>query len=404
MKTALGYLTFCTNIFPGASWSAHFDHLKAEIPVIKQQLAPGQQFGIGLRVSNEASAELTKPDRLKEFQHWLRQNDCFVFTVNGFPFGNFHRTRVKDLVHAPDWATTERREYTLRLAQLLAALLPDGMEGSISTSPLSYKYWFANEPEAMQQAIERSTKNIVQLVLQLYKLQQDTGKNIHIDIEPEADGLIESSVEFIDWYQAKLLPEGIGALNEEYGLSEAEATTIIKTHVQLCYDVCHFAVGFEEAEGVIRQLAKAGIRIGKWQLSAALKINLDTGKEERLNALKAFDEPVYLHQVVAQKEAGSLLRYRDLPDAFADAEAMEALQWRSHFHVPLFIKDYGVLQSTQEEIVKVLQLQKEKRLSPYLEVETYTWEVLPEALKLPLSESVIREMKWVMDHMKSAAT
>src|SRR5699024_9740565 len=120
-----GYLTFCTNIFPGASWASHFAYLKAEVPVIKQALAPAERLGIGLRISGEASVELMDPKQLTAFQHWLQQNGCFVFTVNGFPYGNFHRSRVKDQVHAPDWTTTERREYTFRLARLLTVLLPE---------------------------------------------------------------------------------------------------------------------------------------------------------------------------------------------------------------------------------------------------------------------------------------
>lgn len=402
MKTDSGYLTFCTNIFPGESWDAHFKLLKSEIPVIKKRLAPEQKFGIGLRLSNEASVELIKPERLKEFQEWLTDNNCFVFTMNGFPYGNFHKTRVKDQVHAPDWTTKERLDYTLRLARILSALLPENMEGSISTSPLSYKYWFAGDPDAIQTAFDQSTKNIVQLVLSLLEFKKTTGKIIHIDIEPEADGLLESGDEFIHWYLNRLLPAGTDALKKTGGLDDEDAASVIKKHIQLCYDVCHFAIGYENASDVIQKLDQAEIGIGKWQLSAALKIDLHKNKKEKLDALKAFNEPVYLHQVVARTEEGALLRYRDLPEAFASEDAIQAKEWRAHYHVPLFIKEYGRLQSTQEEVVKVLQIQKQDPVSDYMEVETYTWEVLPEDLKLPLSESIIREIQWVTEKMDGA--
>lgn len=400
MKTNFGYLTFCTNLFPSESWESHFNALKSEIPIVKKQLAPNQKMGIGLRLSNKASLELIKPDKLEEFKEWLRSQDCFVFTMNGFPYGNFHKTRVKDAVHTPDWTNPERLEYTSRLFHILTALLPNGMQGSISTSPLSYKYWFKEEER--NNILSDCTKNIVKLVLQLYKIHKETGTLSHVDIEPEADGLIENSNEFIRWYTRGLLPEGIRALQQAYQISETEAREAIKRHVQLCYDVCHFAVGYEAASEVIKKLKAHGIRIGKWQLSAALKIKLNEDpleKEQKLNELKKFDEPVYLHQVVAREKKGSLLRYRDLPEAFNTPTALKAEEWRSHFHVPIFVKDYGLLRSTQSEVGKVLQIQKDQKLSDYLEVETYTWDVLPEGLKLPLAESVVRELEWVMERL-----
>lgn len=399
MNTALGHLTFCTNIFPGESWDTHFNQIKSEVPVIKKKLAPEQTFGIGLRLSNEASVALSQPERISEFKEWLTQNDCVVFTMNGFPYGNFHRTRVKDQVHTPDWTTPERLDYTSRLFKILEELISENGEGSISTSPLSYKYWFENS-EDVNKTIDTSTKNIVELLSRLFQVYKNTGKLLHIDIEPEADGLLENSDEFIDWYLNNLLPEGIKVLTKRFSITDSEAELAIRQHVQLCYDVCHFAVGFENVAEVVKKLETANISIGKWQLSAALKIKLteesiDNG--DKLDELKQFDEPVYLHQVVAQKEDGQLLRFRDLPEALGDVKARTAKEWRSHFHVPLFIKDYGLLESTQQEIVSALKLQKEKRLSDYLEVETYTWEVLPEGLKLPLAESIVREMKWVME-------
>ena len=145
MKTEYGHLTYCTNIHPGETWTDHFAHLKEHVPGIKQAISPNQPFGIGLRLSNTASLELRNKENLRGFQQWLNEEDCYVFTMNGFPYGGFHKTIVKDKVHEPDWTTAERVQYTNRLAQILAALLPDGMEGGISTSPLSYRYWHKEE-------------------------------------------------------------------------------------------------------------------------------------------------------------------------------------------------------------------------------------------------------------------
>ena len=400
MHTELGHLTFCTNIFPGESWQEHFDLLKSEIPIIKKQVAAESPFGIGLRLSNSASVDLIQPKKLSVFKVWLKENNCVVYTMNGFPYGSFHRESVKDRVHTPDWTTKERLDYSLRLFDILTELLPENGEGSISTSPLSYKYWFDEQERLVVK--KRATQHIIKVVLALIKIYHKTGKVLHLDIEPEADGLLENSEEFIDWYLNDLLPASIHVLKSEASLTEQEADSAIRRHVQLCYDVCHFAVGFERVNEVVQRLDTADIQIGKWQLSAALKVNWLTESEEnqkRLQELKKFDEPVYLHQVVAKNEKNTLLRYRDLPDAFHSNEALNCKEWRAHFHVPLFVKDYGLLESTQKEVTEALSIQKKEKQAAILEVETYTWDVLPQDLKQTLSSSIVRELKWVINHI-----
>jgi hypothetical protein len=175
--------------------------------------------------------------------------------------------------------------------------------------------------------------------------------------------------------------------------------------MQLCYDVCHFAVGYEEHAAVVRQLREKKIKVGKIQISAALKGVMpgeQTKREAVTQAFRQFNESTYLHQVVARQVDGSLKRYPDLPEALNDAGNTSTEEWRSHFHVPLFVQDYGLLKSTQDDIREVLAIQCKEPFTKYLEVETYTWEVLPDALKLPLSESIIREMGWVINYLNSA--
>jgi hypothetical protein len=397
MRTKYGHLTYCTNIHSGETWADHFESIKKFIPQIKAQVSPHQPFGIGLRISNQASLELINPEVVKEFQHWLDQEDCYVFTMNGFPYGGFHHTIVKDAVHKPDWTTPERVDYTERLATILAALLPPGMEGGISTSPLSYRHWFNNEKKR-REASSAGTMNILQVVNHLVDLKKNTGKTIHLDIEPEPGGLIENGREFIDWYEDELLPSGIASFKEHLGMNEIIARETIREHVQLCYDVCHFAIGFEDAAITVKQLEAKGIKIGKIQISAALKAAIPANAEDCqlvMEAFGQFNEPTYLHQVVALLSNGKLIQYNDLPDALNNVNNDEAKEWRSHFHVPLFIKDYGMLQSTQQDIIDVLAIQQERPFTSHMEIETYTWEVLPEALKLPLGQSIVREMEWV---------
>ncbi|SFA60136.1 hypothetical protein SAMN04488511_12529 [Pedobacter suwonensis] len=384
MKLTSGHLTFCTNIYAGENWAAHFDVLKSSFPILKAKLSPDAPMGIGLRLSNLASIELLEGNHLETFKQWLAQEGGYVFTMNGFPYGGFHHTRVKDQVHAPDWTTVERVEYTLRLVEILSRLLPDDMEGGISTSPLSYKPWF-NDMGGRKSATFSATANIIQVAEGLHRIFSQSGKVIHLDIEPEPDGFLESGREFIEWYENILLP----AVKDE---------SLIKKHICLCYDVCHFAIGYEPHTAIIKELQQKGIKIGKIQISAALKAKLPSSEVERnavLDQLARFDEPVYLHQVIAKKNDGSLIRYPDLKEALAESKNYAVEEWRAHFHVPIFVEDMGLIQSTQSDITAVLNLQKTNPFTDHLEVETYTWEVLPAALKAPLNDSIIRELDWV---------
>ncbi|MCY7352555.1 MAG: metabolite traffic protein EboE [Cytophagaceae bacterium] len=394
------HLGYCSNIHPGETWSDHVAILQKSIPIVKASVSPDAPMGIGLRLANQASLDILEAGNLSAFQRWLSENDCYVFTMNGFPYGGFHNVRVKDQVHAPDWTTPERTAYTIRLFGILAQLLPEHLsEGGISTSPLSYRFWWKT-PEALETAIQTATQNLLLVLDELIKIRRQTGKILHLDIEPEPDGILENSDEFIQWYQNTLLPLGIKHLQETQGIPPEEATEHILNHIQLCYDVCHVAVSYEEPKMVLDNLAKAGIRVGKIQISSALKVDLAEAAEQKIEALRKFDEPTYLHQVVARTPAGTLDKYPDLPEALAAFSPGKHVEWRIHFHVPIFLATYGMLESTQADIVDTLRLQQKTPFTQHLEAETYTWGVLPTGAQVPLDESIVREMQWVKGILK----
>lgn len=400
MQTPYGHLTYCTNIHAGENWGEHFSQLKTHIPAVKAKVSPAAPFGIGLRLSNLASLELSKEPALVEFQEWLKAEDCYVFTMNGFPYGGFHSVVVKDQVHTPDWTTSERVAYTNRLFRILAALLPAGLEGGISTSPLSYKYWLRCQEEH-QSVMESATLNMLLVVEQLIKTHRGGGPLMHLDVEPEPDGMLENSKEYIDWYFQHLLPAGVIMFGDKFGMTEEEAIAAIKQHVQLCYDVCHFAVSYEDPQVVLERLHYFGLKTGKVQISAALKgLFPKDGRQATVAAFKEFNEPTYLHQVIARKADGGKIHYPDMPQALEDAENPEVEEWRAHFHVPVFVQDFGVLTSTRDDISRVLARQVAKPFSYHLEVETYTWEVLPAGLKQEMGTSIAREMKWVLQQLE----
>lgn len=396
------HLSYCSNIHPGESWEATFRNLKIYIPEVRSRLKHQGPFGIGLRLSHEASLVLERPEKLEEFQTWLLQANAYVFTLNGFPYGDFHRHIVKEKVHFPDWTTVERKDYTTRLFRILAQLLPSGMEGGISTSPISYRHWFKTK-EDLHVAMETATQHLLEVVLELIQIRKETGKNLHLDIEPEPDGILENSEEMIWLYTDWLLPKGRKLLAEKLGISGDEAELAIKNHIQVCYDVCHFAIVYEKPAETFAKFKSHGIQVGKIQISAALKLLIPAEAVKRATlkrSLQPFVESTYLHQVVGRDSKGFLNSYPDLPVALHKlAEAREE-EWRIHFHVPVFLDNYGTFSSTQMDILTVLrEIISNPAITQHLEVETYTWEVLPEETKLSLGESISRELAWVITNL-----
>jgi hypothetical protein len=399
------HLTYCTNIHPGESWDAVFQNLQTYLPSLKQNLSPDRPFGIGLRLANIASLEILEADRLQEFKRWLAQHDLYVFTLNGFPYGSFHRQVVKDQVYAPDWFQLDRANYTKRLIHILAELLPAGMAGSISTLPISYKPWWEDgHPDTRSKNSAQAAETLAMLSAELAQLEQTTGKYIHIGLEPEPDGLIENTEEVIDWFQSYLLTDGTAYLQSQ-GYSAAQAQQTLLRHIQVCYDTCHFAVEFEQPAQALDRLTQAGIGISKVQLSSALRIPVPQSLNDRqtlLHTLQPFAESTYLHQVIAQRSDGQLDRYRDLEIALQDWLTTEAQEWRTHFHVPLFLADYPPLSSTQLDIQQTLAYLVNHPICQHLEIETYTWEVLPTAMKLDIATSIQREYEWVLQTIQQA--
>jgi hypothetical protein len=392
METKHGHFSYCSNIHPGEIWHEHFAELQKNVPLVKEQIAPYEKMGLGLRFANQASIDLQNPSEFERLKGWLKKEDLYVFTLNGFPYGGFHNTIVKDDVHTPDWTTKDRYDYTLRLAHLLANLLPENLnEGGISTSPLSYKYWW-NNSEELTNATEKATHHLVDIVIELAKIEKETGKWIHIDIEPEPDGILENFTEFVEWYESTLIPLGTEYLQNK---GFYHSVDLIKRHIQLCFDICHFGVSYDTPANCIKELNQKGIGVGKIQISSALRVDLRTNPQEKIDELKKYHEPVYLHQVKALLKNGEYLQYQDLDEAIQDYSADKFDEWRIHFHVPLFLANYGLLGSTQKEIIDTLEVQKSQAFTRHLEIETYTWAVLPTEFQAPIHESIAREIEWV---------
>lgn len=399
-KTDL-HLTYCTNIHPGETWTEVESNLKQYIPQLKTRLSPQSAFGIGLRLADVAAQELLKGDNLWQFKTWLEEQDLYVFTLNGFPFGSFHHQVVKDQVYAPDWSKTERLDYTLRLIDILSVLLPSNLDGGISTLPISYKPWWQNVPEKTESILHQSSLNLAKAIAKLAAIKQNTGKLIHLDLEPEPHGMLENTQEMIDFFQNWLFPVAGNWLQANQGINQSTAENWIREYIRVCYDTCHFAVEYEQPQDIVQQFQDAGIKIGKIQLSSAIKIQIPREKSQRqaiLDQLSSFAESTYLHQVIAHDGKGNFQHYTDLTNALEYFLTTEATEWRTHFHVPIFFPNYQLFESTQDHIAQLLQILPDKAFTNHLEIETYTWEVLPWDLKLDILTSIEREYQWILSN------
>ncbi len=357
------HLAYCTNIHRGGDWPETFRTLNEHTLRVRDRVSGGKPYAIGLRLGDSASRQLAQVDELDKFRAWLEQNDCYVFTINGFPYGDFHGKRVKEQVYKPDWTTVERVEYTKRLFDILAAIAPAESGGSVSTVPCSFKE-FINTGEQ----VEAMRRNVWDVVEHIDALSEKTGKDLHLGLEPEPLCYLETTSEMIRFYrQLRDDRPGDDRLSRRLGIN---------------YDACHLAVEFEEAANALSSLIAEGVRISKLHFSSALKVRPSA---ETLAGLAGFAEDIYFHQVVANGADGSLTRYRDLPDALAAAARGETsgdTEWRIHFHVPLHCPPTPLFDTTADQLQRVIvTLAANPAICSHIEMETYTWEVLPGELK-----------------------
>ncbi len=354
------HLAYCTNVHRGETWSETFAALEQHTLRVKARVQPKGPYAIGLRLSDRAARELSDPQTLLKFQRWLEQHECYVFTINGFPFGQFHATRVKENVYRPDWTDSRRLDYTKRLFDLLAQLVPAGIEGSVSTSPGSFKD-FITSPEQ-----ERAMRdNFWRCVEHIAAVSEESNRQLHLGVEPEPFGWFENTAETLRFFDQMH--------NEHPDEARLEA------HLGVNYDACHFAIEFEEPAQAVAAFQQNGIRLSKVHLSNALRVRPTT---TALQQLAAFAEDVYLHQVVVRDGDGTLTRFRDLDAALQSsaAKSPEAdAEWRVHFHVPLHWQPTSELNTTADHVVDLVKLlAQQPQLCLHLEMETYTWAVLPE--------------------------
>jgi len=382
------HLGYCTNIHPAESWAETRALLAGPVRDVKSATGEGGAFGVGLRLAARAAYELDQAGVAAEVRAELAEAGLYVFSLNGFPYGAFHGTRVKEAVYRPDWLEDERLRYTSALARVACDLLPPELEGSISTVPGAFA---ERAPSATER--RRIARNVAASAAELVSIERERGRTLRLALEPEPACLLETIAETVDFFERELCSaEVLDELARLTGSPREGAETLLRRHVGVCLDTCHAAVEFESAREALATLAARGIAVPKIQLSAGLRV--DRASPAALALLEGFSDDVYLHQTVVRSQ-GQLTRFLDLPEALAAAPRFaNDAEWRVHFHVPVCEASFGLLSSTQADLEELLLGAPE--LAPHLEVETYTFGVLPEAHRnVTMTESIARELAWV---------
>ncbi|OEU99655.1 xylose isomerase [Streptomyces qinglanensis] len=351
------HLAYCTNVHAAEQLDGVLEQLTAYAEPVRRRLHR-DRLGIGLWLARDAARTLTDdPAAVRRLRSGLDRAGLEVVTLNGFPYQGFGNEHVKYRVYRPDWTDDARLEHTTDLARLLAALLPDDVrEGSVSTLPLAWRTGF--DAEARHRALTR----LHTLAARLDALEELTGRSIRVGLEPEPGCTVETTADLIQ------------ALAQEDGPPAHR--------IGGCLDTCHLATAFEDPAKVLAALAEAGLPVVKSQLSAALHAEHPDRPEVRA-ALAEFAEPRFLHQTRARTPDGTLRATDDLDRALAPGALPTGGPWRSHFHVPLHAPLDPPLTATTDVLGETLGhlVGGPTPLTRHLEVETYTWQALPAALR-----------------------
>lgn len=376
--TTFGY---CTNVHANASLEKTRANLEKHALGVKRRISPNEPMGIGLWLSANAAQELVSSGQVADFGAWLREIGLLPFTMNGFPYGDFHEPVVKHKVYQPTWYEQARLDYTVQLAEILNELLPAGVEGSISTLPIAWPAKFG-EPLS-DDLLQAAAVNLRNAAKKLAELEARTGRLIYVCIEPEPGCALDTAGDIVQFFQDYLLTSG----DERF----------VRRHLRICHDICHSAVMFEDQAEAIKKYQAAGIEIGKVQVSSAVGVDFDAipiaERPAALELLKTkFVEQRYLHQTCV-RDGDTTTLYEDLP--LAIAQANPSGQWRTHFHVPIYWEGSGPFQTFRNQIRPCIESVLSHSNCRHFEVETYAWGVLPPELQhAELAEGIAQEMAW----------
>jgi len=361
-------IAYCTNVHPAPDLAGILAQLDRYAVRVREALEVNT-LPLGLWLPAPVARGLAEDDTARQdFRAELTARGLTVSTLNAFPYGDFHDEVVKHAVYFPTWTDPRRLQYTMDCATVLADLLPDSATyGSISTLPLSWREpWTLRDEGSAVAALTELTRF-------LHTESGRHGRPVRLAVEPEPGCVLDTVADAVGWLSGRVDPDYIG----------------------ICLDTCHLAVSFADPVEAVESIRRAGLSVVKVQASAALEV-ARPGTPAARRAIAEFSEPRYLHQVRENTPDG-VLAADDLPEAFESLPAEHP--WRVHFHVPLHAVPPAPLTSTTDVLVAAVA---EVDPGTHIEVETYTWNVLPGAGDL--ADGIAAELRWASQHLRTGAT
>ncbi|MEU1345176.1 metabolite traffic protein EboE [Streptomyces sp. NPDC005827] len=359
------HLGYCSNVHQAEDLEGVVAQLAQYAEPVRERLGV-DRLGLGLWLARDVvSALVADAGELSRLKSELAARGLETVTLNAFPYAGFHRDVVKKDVYLPDWADEARLEYTLDCARLLAVLLPDDAErGSVSTLPLAWREpWPAERAGAARSALDRLADGLA-------AIERGTGRRIRVGFEPEPGCVVETTTQAV---------RELGGLDPE--------------RLGVCLDACHLAVQFEDPAAALNRLSEAGIPVVKLQASCAVEAADPTDVAAQA-ALRRLAEPRFLHQT-RTAHLGDVLGTDDLGEALDGGLPAAPGPWRTHFHAPLHADPEPPLRTTAAHLTDVLAglLGGPAAHCDHIEVETYTWSVLPEP-PTDLPGGIAAELAW----------
>lgn len=392
LPDGLGHLTYSTLVHPGDTWQEMWESLRSFVPAVKARVSPDAPFGVSLRLSGSSAATLAgSPGLRAELRDFLTAEQLYVYTVNAFPHGPFKGRSVMEDVYEPDWSTRERLDYTTQVADVLADIAAPGIRPTIQTAPLAYRTKVVDDAY-----VQSLVDHLMRAVAHLVELERRTGVQVALALEPEPACWLETTAQTVRFFEERIYStDGRTAFARLSGEPLSRVEDLLRRHLGVVFDICHQSVGFEDIGASLEHLVAAGVPILKLQAASALRVPDVT--PEVVAELEAFTDTIYLSQTTARRD-GVDVHHLHLADAIAAyrADPSGTREWRTHFHLPVFLDDLGALGTTRSGIEDAMRLHAATPLSEHLEIETYTWDVLPAHLKTgDIVDYVSRELEWV---------
>lgn len=394
MKRRTGFqVAYATNVHPGEGLSEVLRSLEdTTVAVNRRVFGPGPS-GLELRVGIALARELSRPEAFERLRGFLADEGLVLFSVNAFPLLDFHARRVKEKAYRPSWAEPGRCRWTKAIARIFAGLLPEGVEGTLSTLAGALR----SGREAPDR-LERIAAGYVDALGELARIEAETGKTIVLAVEPEPGTTFETAREVVRFFESALSSEAVRAWRPA-GLSRSECERRLRRFFTVNFDACHFSVLFEDLRESFRELRAAGLRVSKVHVTSALSLEAPHRSPAGYSRFRGMREPRYAHQFAGRDRLGRVTwRGADLdllPPRLLPTMHPEVVELRCHYHVPLYRKDWGGLGTTREETRELVRAAAREGTCRQFVVETYTWPLL-EGEVSRLADRIARELRWLL--------